>query len=95
MKVRLDQINDLIQGNDEKCGTCGKTNNRSLLQESKFVDSAGQEHTTYKESAYSKLSRDLTVVVQRLEKAWCLTGDSMDGIFKRKPKKSEEEKFLE
>jgi hypothetical protein len=94
MKARLDQINDLIKGSDEKCETCGKQNNRSLLQESKFVDSSGQEHSTFKESAYSKLSRDLIVAVHRLEKAWGLTADSMAGLFKKKPKKSEEEKFL-
>ena len=95
MTVRLDQINEFISGNDEKCETCGRQNNRSLLQENRFVDSSGQEHSTFKESAYSKLSRDLTKEVHRLEKAWGLTADSAAGVFKPKPKKSKEEEFLE
>ena len=95
MKVRLDLVNQLIQGNTEKCDTCGKQNNRALLQENKFVDGAGVEHSSYRESAYSKLSRDLTTAVHRLEKVWGLTPDSSAGLFKKKKKKSAEESFLE
>lgn len=94
MKVRLDLVNEFIEGNTEKCEMCGKQNNRSLLQETKFVDGAGVEHSSFRESAYSKLSRDLTLSVYRLEKAWGLTADSAAGIFTKKKKKSPEEEFL-
>jgi len=83
MKSRLEEVNRFL---DE--------NNRSLLQETKFVDQSGQEHSSFRESAYSKLSRDLTVAVYRLEKSWGLTADSMAGLFKAKPKQSAEEAFL-
>jgi hypothetical protein len=93
MKARLDQVNAFISGSDEKCAACGKQNNRSLLQEIVFVDGAGVEHISLKESAYSKLSRDLTVSVCRLEKSWGLTADSMAGNF-RKKKTDPAEDFL-
>lgn len=44
--------------------------NKSLLQESKFVDASGQEHSTFKESAYSKMSRDIDGVISRQLKSF-------------------------
>lgn len=84
MKVRLDQVNRELR---KKEG--------SLLQEITFKDKAGNVHCSSKESAYSRLSRDLTVTVHRLEKSWGLTADSMAGLFKVKRGESDEEKFLQ
>jgi len=84
MKVRLDEVNRFI-----------RENNNSLLQESIFIDGSGAQHSTFRESAYSKLSRDLTTAVHRLQKSWGLTADSAIGVFKPRPKKSAEEQFLE
>lgn len=84
MKVRLDQVNRELRKKDG-----------SLLQETVFTDKAGNKHCSSKESAYSRLSRDLTVTVHRLEKTWGLTADSMAGLFKAKRGDSDEEKFLQ
>ena len=78
LKGRLEEVDNYIT-----------ENNKSLLQEIRFIDPSGQEHLNLKESAYSKLSRDLGVTVHRLEKSWGLTADSMAGLFKAKKKKSD------
>lgn len=52
--ARRDSVDDFID-----------SDNASLSQETKFVDSAGQEHTTYRESMYSKLSRDLDRIISQ------------------------------
>lgn len=49
-------------------------------QETAFTDSSGQEHKTLKESAPSKLSRDLSQTCSRLEKLWGITGVQMQGL---------------
>jgi hypothetical protein len=69
MKIRLDKVNEFLN----------KTN-KSMLQETKFIDPSGQEHSTFRESAYSKLSRDLSVAVSKLEKLWGITGMQMQGV---------------
>lgn len=84
MKVRLDEVNQFIS----EC-------NQSLIEESKWVDSSGQEHCKFKESTYAKMSRDLTKQVHQLMKSWGLTADSAAGLFKPKPKKTKEEQFLD
>ena len=83
LKVRLDQVNEFIDGN-----------NKSLLEEKRFVDSSGQEHIEFRESAYSKISRSYTVILHKLEKSWGLTADSMAGVFKARPKKSAIDDFM-
>ncbi len=71
--ARRDAIDNFIQ-----------TENQSCAQECKFVDSSGQEHTTYKESMYSKLSRDLDRVISLQLKS-----------FRPKPEKKIEKKSNE
>lgn len=56
---RRDAVDDFIQ-----------KENMSLLAETKFVDSTGQEHTAFKESVYSKLSRDLDRIISQQLKAF-------------------------
>lgn len=56
-------------------------NNQSFLQEAIFVDSAGQQHSVFKESAYSKLSRDYDRMIMHQMK-----------IFRSKPKEKEDKK---
>lgn len=58
--------------------------NQSLVQETKFVDSTGQEHSTFKESAYSKMSRDYDRIISQQMKT-----------FRPKPKEKEDEKEKE
>lgn len=50
--ARRDEIDDFIS-----------ESNQSFLQETKFIDATGQEHSAFKESAYSKLSRDLDRII--------------------------------
>lgn len=52
--ARRDEIDDYIQ-----------ESNQSFLQETKFVDATGQEHSAFRESAYSKLSRDLDRIISQ------------------------------
>lgn len=52
--ARRDSVDDFIE-----------SDNTSLAQESKFVDASGQEHSTFKESMYSKLSRDLDRIISQ------------------------------
>lgn len=47
-----------------------ETENKSCLQETVFVDSSGQEHTSLRESAYSKLSRDLDRIISQQLKSF-------------------------
>jgi hypothetical protein len=89
MKVRLDEINDELRDVD------GGTASANLIQDVHYVDSAGKLCTTSKESAHSKLSRDLTVTVTRLMGMWGLLASSV-GVFKPKgPKKRPEEELLD
>jgi hypothetical protein len=68
--VRRDEIDKLIS-----------EENQSLVQETKFVDTSGQEHSTFKESAYSKMSRDYDRIISQQMKT-----------FRPKPKEKEDEK---
>jgi len=62
--------------------------NKSFLQESRFVDSSGQEHSTFRESAYSKLSRDLDRIISQQLK-------SFRPKPKEQPAKKKKEEFFE
>lgn len=68
--ARRDEVDDFLQ-----------TQNTSLLQECKFVDSSGQEHSTFKESAYAKMSRDIDRIISTQLKS-----------FRPKPEKKVEKK---
>lgn len=57
--ARRDEVDDFIS-----------SDNASLSQESIFVDSSGQEHSTFKESMYSKLSRDLDRIISQQLKSF-------------------------
>ena len=84
MKARLDKLNIELRNEPE-----------AIMQTDVFVDSSGQEHTKLRESARSRLSRDMWTAVHRLEKSWGLTADSMAGLFKAKQNKSDMEKLLD
>lgn len=82
-QVRLDDVEKFIM-----------ENNRSYIQEDAYIDPTGKECKKFKESAYAKMARDLSALLQKLKKTWGLTPDSAGGLFKMKKKTSEEEKFL-
>ncbi len=68
--ARRDVFDDFIQ-----------TENPSCLETRKYVDSAGQEHTSFEESKYSKLSRDYNRLINMHMK-----------IFRPKPKAKDDKK---
>ena len=68
--VRRDEIDKFIS-----------EENQSFVQETKFVDTSGQEHSTFKESAYSKMSRDYDRIISQQMKT-----------FRAKPKEKEDDK---
>ena len=84
MTIRLDTVNEFLE-----------KENTSLLQEIVHIDGSGQEHRTFRESAYAQMSRHLTVTVHRLQKTWLLTADSTEAIFKPRVEKGKEEFFKE
>jgi hypothetical protein len=57
--ARRDQVDDFLQNE-----------NMSFLQETKFVDATGMEHSAFRESAYSKLSRDLDRIISQQLKSF-------------------------
>ena len=81
MKARLDTVNEFLE-----------KENTSLLQETINVSASGVEHHNFKESAYAKMSRDLTALVGKMAKDWGLTGGS--GKFIGKLKSNPMDDFL-
>jgi hypothetical protein len=82
VQARLDAVN--------------KTLNRSdipLMNRVRYMDVNKKVCTVERESAYSKLSRDLSNLVNALGKPWGVTADSV--MFKPVKKKSKAETFLE
>ena len=73
IKARLDQIHLMVDKHP------------SMLEETKWVDSSGQEHTKLKEAEYFKMMRKLSADALRHERALRMTPDRMAGTYKPKP----------
>ncbi len=81
IKARLDQVHIMV---DE---------HPSMLEEAKWVDSSGQEHTKFKEAEYFKMMRKLSADALRHERALKMTPDRMAGTYKPEPPKSKAQEF--
>jgi phage terminase small subunit len=83
IRARLDQIHGMVDLHP------------SMLEETKWIDSSGQENIKFKEAEYFKMVRKLSGDSLKYEKALKMTPDKMAGVYKPAPDTTPEEDFLQ
>lgn len=86
-------VNDIIRLDDQQ--EFIKNENASSMQVNTRMLSSGEEEKTIKESAASKLERDLSILVTKKKKDWMLTPDTAVNVFKPKKEKSTMGKLID
>jgi len=82
IRARLDQIHAMVDQHP------------SMLEETKWIDSSGQENIKFKEAEYFKMMRKLSADALKYENALKMTPGKMAGVYRQAPAVSPEDDFL-